>query len=382
MENPFRYGGVATGRYFADRETELAELTADMRGGQNVVIISPRRYGKTSLVFEAIDRVKHERVLIAYLDLFRTPTKERFADLLAAALHQGLVAPVERILQRAIDVFQHLPARPRVTINPDGTPSFEFASGEHARDLDQTIERLLELPGRVARDRKRRVALVLDEFQEVLGIDPHLPAVMRAVFQMQPEVAHVFLGSRQHLMRRVFTDENEPLYRLARPLPLGPIPNDEFAAFIRDRFAATRIAITDEAVTRVLGITGGHPHDTQELCYFVWAIARGEGVPATPDVVSRGLERVLDAEHARYITLWEAITPHQRLVLIALVREAGAVYSEAFRRRHRLGAASSVQRSLTSLVDRDLVEFTPPAAYQIPDPFFRNWIARFMTGSG
>ncbi|HEV2126707.1 MAG TPA: hypothetical protein VGW38_28445 [Chloroflexota bacterium] len=108
MENPFRYGEVARGTYFTNRRNELAELTADIRNGQNVVIISPRRYGKTSLVFQAIDDVRAGGALVAYLDLFRTPTLALFADHLATAIYDGLVAPFERVWQRALDFFQRL----------------------------------------------------------------------------------------------------------------------------------------------------------------------------------------------------------------------------------------------------------------------------------
>ncbi len=199
MQNPFRYGAIATGNYFADRVVELTELEADIRNGHNVVIISPRRYGKTSLVFRALEHLKQERILFAYLDLFRTPTKDRFADRLADSIYSGLVAPFERARHRALEIFRSLPTQPTVTINPDGTPSFQFGAAQHARDVDRTIESLLTLPGMIAAQRGRRIAVILDEFQEVVAIDPHLPALMRAVFQLQGGVAHVFMGSRRHL---------------------------------------------------------------------------------------------------------------------------------------------------------------------------------------
>ncbi len=107
--NPFRYGDVATGNYFTNRVHELAEVQDDIRNGQNIVIISPRRYGKTSLMVEAITRLRREHALVAYLDLFRAPTKDRFADLLATAIYDGLVNPVERAWQNAVDLFQKLP---------------------------------------------------------------------------------------------------------------------------------------------------------------------------------------------------------------------------------------------------------------------------------
>ena len=382
MQNPFRYGAIATGNYFADRVVELTELEADIRNGHNVVIISPRRYGKTSLVFRALEHLKQERILFAYLDLFRTPTKDRFADRLADSIYSGLVAPFERARHRALEIFRSLPTQPTVTINPDGTPSFQFGAAQHARDVDRTIESLLTLPGMIAAQRGRRIAVILDEFQEVVAIDPHLPALMRAVFQLQGGVAHVFMGSRRHLMQRVFTDENQPLYRLARPLSLRPIDVDDFATFIRGRFASTRKQVTDDTIDRVLAITEGHPNDTQELCYFTWAIAQAEGSPPTTGMVDRALNQVVEAEAARYTTLWEQLSVHQRLVLSALVVGGEGVFSEAYRRQHRLGSASSVQRSLDRLLERDLVELLPERRYRVPDVFLRAWITRLTSSNG
>ena len=107
--NPFRYGEVATGKFFTNRVRELAEVKADIHSGQNIVMISPRRYGKTSLIREAMQQLRSEGVLVAYLDLFRAPTKDRFADLLADAISRGLDNPVERIAQNVVDLFRKLP---------------------------------------------------------------------------------------------------------------------------------------------------------------------------------------------------------------------------------------------------------------------------------
>lgn len=352
----------------------------DIRNGQNIVIISPRRYGKTSLVMEAIHRLRREHVLVAYLDLFRAPTKDRFADLLAAAIYDGLVNPVERVWQNAVELFQKLPVQPKVTVGADGSPSFEFSAGQRSRDLDRTIEELLALPGKIATDRRRRVALVLDEFQQILEIDEHLPGLMRAVFQMQGEVAHVFMGSKRHLMHEVFTSRNQPLYKMAKPVVLHPIETVDFATFIRARCAETRQGIADDAVARILTITGGHPHDTQELCYFTWALAQGERIDVlTVTDVEQALAQVLDAEDAHYTTLWEELSAHQRLVLQALTDDASPIYSEDYRRRHRLGAAASVQRSMARLLSLEIAEEVAGTGYRIADVFLRAWIRR-LTG--
>jgi hypothetical protein len=374
--NPFRFGDVATGEHFTDRKAEIVELVRDLRSGQSVLVISPRRYGKTSLITAVLERVRKQHILVAYVDLLRTTTKERFANQLAAALYAGLTPAVERAVHRAGELFQSLPLRPKITLNQDGTPSFEFTAAPGTTDIDETIDRLLELPQQVASRRKRQAVLVLDEFQEIVVLDPELPARMRAAFQFQPDVAHVYLGSRQHLLRKVFTDANSPLYNSAKVFPVGPIPRDAFSRFLADRFASTGMGISDEAVSTLLSITHGHPHDTQKLGYFTWAAAEEEDIPADRDTVELALATAIATDTARYTELWDGLTTNQRRLLEAIGRAppSESVLSENFRTRHRLGQYATVERALDSLMERGLVEREGRDRVMIPDVFLVHWL--------
>lgn len=377
--NPFRYGGIARGLFFANREDELASLKSAISSGQNVVVVSPRRYGKTSLIDRAISQLRPQGVLVAYLDLFRTPTKQQLADDLAQALYDGLVSPLERAVRRAADFFSHLPVSPRLTITETGRPALDFTVFDRERDLDDVVAGLLELPGRIARERERQVALVIDEFQEVVAIDAALPALMRSVFQDQDEVSHVFLGSRRHLMEMLFMDKAEHLYRLARPMALGPIAPAKFARFIKRRFDASGVGVTKEVVDRVVALTRGRPYETQELCSFLWEIAREDGTMATGDVFDRALARLIEAESARYAAVWDGLSAHQRALVRALAAESSGVYSEAYRRRYKLGSASSVTTSMKALDAKELVEGTG-GTRELADPFLAEWLRRPAAG--
>jgi hypothetical protein len=374
--NPFRFGALALDDAFANREDEVAELTADIRNGQDVVVLAPRRYGKSSLAWRASRELAAGDVLVAQVDLMTAPTKERLAERLAESIYENVASPLERARERALAPFRGLRIQPTVTVDPnDGSFRFGFAIPPRREDTDATLERLLELPAELGAARGRRVALVLDEFQEIVELDRTLPTLLRSVFQRQPEVAHVYLGSRRHVMERIFNDENEPFWRSAKAIELGPIAAARFAAFIAARFEATGRGIEDEAVAWALARTGGHPYATQELCYFLWE----ETAPgATADLADaeRALAGVLRSEDAHFTLLWENASATQRLVLAALAADQpGRPFTAGYRRAHGLPAATNVQRALRALVERELVT-GEGGAYSIVEPFLSEWIRR------
>ena len=374
MANPFNFGDVALDEGFTDRERDLAELKADIRNGQNVVVFAPRRYGKSSLIWRAAQELAaSDEALVAQVDLMRVATKEQLASKLSLAIYEGIATPLLRARDRAARIFESLRVRPMVTVEPmTGNFSFSFTAGHEAADVDATLERLFELPAELAAERGKRVALVFDEFQEVVALDHHLPALMRAVFQMQPHVSHVYLGSKRSMMRTLFNDMNEPFWRSARQMELGPIPAAEFGAFIRRRFDSTGKRIDDRLTAEVLALTGCHPYGTQELCYALWEETEST---VADDALERAVDRALRAENAHFTYVWDTIPRTQRLVLQALATEPAArLLSEEYRARHGLPAASSVQRAVGELVEAELVARSGRGAYAIAEPFLAQWI--------
>jgi hypothetical protein len=372
--NPFRFGALALDEAFADRREELASLKQDALAGQDVVLLAPRRLGKTSLVWRVAQELIAERVLLAQVDLMTTPTLGRFAEKLAQAIHEDIASPLFRARER-LRVFQGLRITPAVSVNPeDASLSFTFTGAASTPDLLATVERLLELPGQLAGERGRRVALVLDEFQEVTAIDAGLPRLMRAVFQRQPEVAHIYLGSHRHAMENLFGDENEPFWRSARRMELGPIAPAQFAPFLAERFASTARPIDPTALGLLLEITQGHPYATQELCYFAWQ--RGSGGAVSKAQVHAALEDVLRSEDSHFTEVWDRLSSQQRTVLAALSREpAQRPLSGEYRRRHNLPTTASMQRALQSLSRSELIA-RRGGVTSISEPFLGSWLHR------
>jgi uncharacterized protein len=373
VDNPFSFGALALDEAFADREAELVELAGDIRNGRDVVIFAPRRFGKSSLVCRAIGALAADRVLVAQVDLMTTPTKESLAAALAKSIYEQVASTLERVRERAIAPFRGLQVQPTININPDdGSLSFSFGVAQRPAEIDATLERLLELPAELGGARRRRVALVIDEFQEIVGIDPDLPKLLRSTFQRQPEVAHVYLGSKQHVMERIFNDANEPFWRSAKSIELGPIPAAPFAEFIAARFRTGGRDVEPRLVDRLLARTGGHPYATQELCYFLWG-QTAAGKTASDTHLERALAAVLRSEHAHFSLLWDGASAVQKQVLRALAREPGHPFTVDYRARHDLPAATNVQKALRALAQREVVR-GEGGAYRIVEPFLAEWV--------
>jgi hypothetical protein len=305
----------------------------------------------------------------------KTPTKERLAEKLAASIYEDIASPLLKVRDRAAGIFRALRITPAMTLNSDGSVGFSFSAGHAAEDINGTLEHLLELPAQLGAERNRRVALIFDEFQEIVEIDSGLLPLLRSVFQEQPEVAHVYLGSKRHMMERIFNDENEPFWRSAKQIELGVIPRPAFAQFIRSRFEQTSRSVEDTVVDALLETTHSHPYGTQELAYALWEVT-AEGMTAARRHLNEALTRVLRSENAHFSVVWERASKAQRLLLGALAVDPGQPPLGAdYRRRHDLPGPSTVQRALEALVAGELAE-RHGNGYRIAEPFLAEWIVR------
>lgn len=377
IRNPFSYGDLVADESFTDRLDELAQLKRDIENGQNVALIAPRRYGKSSLVQAALSDLIGNGLLVVEVDLMATPTKERLAGKLAKAIDSD-IAPTVFKAKEHLRIFQSLRVAPIVTVDPGGAFSFSFSAARAPQEIDDTLERLLELPATVAADTGRRVVLYFDEFQEVTEIDRRLPALMRSVFQRQQHVSHVYAGSKRDMMHRLFTHENEPFYRSAKTMEIGVIPPALFAAFVRERFDASERGVSDDVLERLVAATRGHPYATQELAYALWEEVP-HGFTANADDLDHALRAVLHAEHAHFTLVWQKTTRPQKLLLQALAQEPGRPFSVAYRDRHGLPSSSHIQRAVAPLIDDELVVNEERGRYDIAEPFLREWILAYVS---
>jgi hypothetical protein len=378
MKNPFVYGEVVPGDAFTDREVELNRLVGDLAAGQKVFLISPRRYGKSSLVRQALAALARRGALTVEVTVSSYSSYLAFLEGYARAL-----AALETRWERARNWLTEAitSTRAEIRYEPEGAGPGRFAVAFPLAHTDRDINRLANeiyaLPGRLAAERKRAVVVALDEFQAVEGFNGgSVEHALRAAAQHQRLVGYVFAGSEPSLMEKMI-GPRRPFYKAGPVMRLEKIPADLFAQFVETRFARSGIRAEPGLGAAIVDVAGNLPYDVQRLAHETWDDARAAGARrATLEHLHATLARLLSEQETMFEAIWQRLTLAQRGVLRAVVLQGGReLLSADTRARHRLGGPSSIQASLVALMKQDLLLKEGPR-HVVVDSLLREWVAR------
>ncbi len=378
MDNPFVYGEVVPASAFVDRHAELKRLSADLLAGQKVFLISPRRYGKSSLIRRALAGVERAGGLTVEVTVSSYSSYLAFLEGYARA-----VLAAENRVSRAMawlrDAIGATRPEVRLEADPDGTSAVAvaFPAVRSARDVARLAPEVFALPARLADARGRRVVVALDEFQAIGGFNGgSVEEALRGAVQHQRRVGYVFAGSEPSLMEAMLGPKR-PFYKAGPVMRLEKVPGDLFATFIEQRFQKTGMRPEPGLGQAVVELAGGLPYDVQRLAHEVWDDSYTEGLRRVGlDALHQTLRRLLAEHEVFFEAAWQRLTLAQRGVLRALVLEEGrGLLSADARTRHRLGGASSVQASLGALQKQDVIT-READRYVVVDSLMREWIAR------
>lgn len=371
MGNPFHYGTPAEGEFFTGRADELSALVGRMTDGINVVVLSPRRYGKTSLLHAAQARLARRRPPAATLEVnvLRATGLATLAGMLTAGAYRLPGARWHRLRQAVPEFAKRLRVQPIVTFDPAGTPRFGFDTGLSAVDVEAVIGDVYAMLAEEAG--RRPAALVLDEFQAITRLGAGLPDVFKALADEHPSVSLVLAGSKRHLMEELVIEAHAPLFGMAQRITLGPIPRAEMVEFLRERAASGRRPFADGAAEHLVEVAGPVPNDIQHLAYEAYAGADHRIDVATVDAA---MGRAVEHEAALFAEHLGRLSPGQARVMVALASGPPAEpFGAAFARRVGLASASSVRKALQPLLaDEEVVE--GPDGLAVADPFFAAWL--------
>ena len=378
MNNPFVYGEVVPASAFVDREAELDRLVSDLRDGQKVFLISPRRYGKSSLVRQALRSAARGGALTVEVTVSSYSSYVAFLEGYARALVSS-----ESRLDRARSWLRELfvETRPEVRLEADAAGQSQlavsFPSVRSDREVSRLAQEVFALPGRIAETRRRRMAIALDEFQAIGGFNGgSVEHALRAAVQHQREAGYVFSGSEPALMERML-GRSRPFYKAGPVMRLQKIPADRFAQFIEAKFKATGMKAAAGVASAIVELAGNLPYDVQRLAHEVWDdVKAGGGRSVDLDTLHATLKRLLGEHDTLFEGTWQRLTLAQRGALRAAVLQDGReLLSADVRARYRLSGTSTVQASLSALVREDVLA-REGSRYVVVDSLFREWVAR------
>ena len=376
MKNPFVFGDVVRGEHFTNREEEIKELTLDLSSGQNILLFSPRRYGKTSLILKVLDKLKEEDVIPIYVDLFRITSVHTFIKIYTAAITKAAATKLEEAVRFLKTNFPTIV--PKVVIKTNEPAEFEFDFEAARKDIDKVLDDLYDLPQKIAARRKKQLVVVFDEFQEIAALNLPIERSLRAKIQHHDKVSYCFMGSKRHLLDELFLDKNKPLYRIAKSVPLGNIKPGKLKNFIRTRFKSVGMTIDDNLTEAILNITACHPYYTQQLCHEVFnaCISKKEIEPINLKDIDSAKDKCISAQSYAYSTIWDGLAGKQKDLILALaITPEASIYSQEFLTGHELGAAATVQTAVKALEKKGLLD-RQNGSYSISDIFFVEWIKR------
>ena len=376
--NPFVYGEVVTATAFADREGERDRLQRDLSEGQKVFLISPRRYGKSSLVRAVMKSLAAKRILTVEVTVAASSSYVAFLEAYAQALVSA-ETPVGKLQRWAAELFQSIRPETRFDARAGRSPRFSvgFPSVRTARDTARLAVEVFALPGRIAAARRQKMAIALDEFQTIAGFDGgSVEHALRAAVQEQRSVGYVFAGSEPSLMERMLTPRR-PFYKAGPVVRLEKIDERTFADFLDARFAASGLRTEQGLGAAIVELAENVPYDVQRLAHETWDDVKSAGrKSAGLEDLHLTLTRLLNQQHTVFEESWQRLTLAQRAVLRAIVLESGReLLSADVRARHRLPGASSVQSALAALVRQDIV-MKEQGRYLVNDSLYREWMAR------
>lgn len=377
MANPFKYGGIVSGADFCNRKREIEDITRAMQNSENLFLYSERRFGKTSLVKQALKKLPLNKFRWAYIDLWPTDSDVSFATTFAKAISESMSSSTDKLIEFAKIFFGHL--SPSISIDEEGKPKITFVfSGDYQTGLD--IEEILEVPPKISEKRKCKVVIVFDEFQQILEYDSdYIERRLRSSIQNHKNVSYIFLGSRKHLIQKMFLNKTHPLYRIGGHYPLKPINEKNWLPFIQKKFLEYNKNISDELIYSICHLTEGHPFYTQHLCHSLWELCK-ENTSITSQDINLAVNILLNRESYAYTTLWESIGKNQKRFLkgLALESEGVKTFSSEFFLKYGLRSASNVQRAAEGLLERDIID-RENGYFVIIDRFFKTWIKKIQS---
>ena len=372
MENkPFIFGVATSGDNFTDREKETERLLLNFRHGVNTILISPRRWGKTSLVQKVCRLAQSDKLKVVYLDIFSCRSDKDFYDAFAAAVLKHTSSKWDEWLENAKLFLSRI--SPKISMGPD--PMTDFSISLEMNPKSNDVDEILQLPEKIAQKQGCNIVVCIDEFQQIAEFKDSkiFQKRLRTVWQLQKSVSYCLFGSKKHLMNELFEKKSLPFYKFGDAIYLPKIGTPDWVSYICGRFEATGKRISKELAEKICRIVDNHSSYVQQLAWSVWMHTDGT---ATEQVLAAAYQDIIDQNTPLFEKQTESLTTYQMNFLRAVLE---GVYSEfatqEVLQKYRLGSSANVSIVKRALVKKELIEIEKRQVV-ISDPVLKVWLKK------
>ena len=369
MKSPFQFGSLAEKENFIDRVEDRALLKQLLMSGIHTMLISPRRWGKSSLVKAVGEELmaENDNVRVCYIDAFSISTETEFYRVFASRVMSCAASRFEKGIE---DMKKFITgAVPQLVIRDKVTEFVTFDMRFQPQEKDKF--EILELPEKIAVAKGLRIIVCIDEFQQLANIPqyPDMEGKMRSVWQQHHNVSYCFYGSKRHMMTDIFNDSSKPFYRFGQVIWLKKIEERYWVEFIVNAFARTGKSITTEQAIRICDVTKCHSWYVQQLSFFIW---NSTDTAVTEEIFNRALQRLIDTNAPMFQNDVEQLTASQKAMLQAVSHGNYQFAAEATKRMYTMGNANTIARNKRILQNKDYIE-QQGQKFSFVDPIFQLW---------
>lgn len=371
--NPFKIGVISPDEPFCNREKEIKDITNFIKNLTNVLIFSPRRYGKTSLVKKVLSEVKKGEYYTIYVDFFPITSAEDAITRFAVSTVSGLGKDVtiKGFADRLTKFFKRI--IPTIDVTPEG---FSFSVRfDRTSSVDFLLEDIFEGINRYLKTEKKKACIAFDEFQEITTLpeSKKIEGIMRGYIQEQKNASHLFVGSRRRILLSMFSQKDHPFYKSVMNYPLEKISKEKFIPYICQQFNNSGKDCSFDIAEDLFNYIEGHPYYVQKLSYFLWDITEKK---ANQDSLKKAKDYLLSAETNNFESIFQGLSSIQKRFLKAIATEStDKPYSKEFIIRYNL-SFGGLQKSLRVLLEKDLIEKDSAGIWRLTDPIMAKWLLK------
>ena len=373
MCKKFVYGVAVSDYNFIGREWETKRLLDNFKGGINVILMSPRRLGKTSLVKHVCNKLDNKDIITVYLDIFGCKSEYDFYNKLTAEVLKQTASKSELWFEEAKEFLYRL--TPKISFSPEPNSDFSISLGITPKT--HTPEEVLQMAETIAIKRKKRIVICIDEFQQIgeMANSKQIQARLRTVWQHQKHVSYCLFGSKHHLMSSIFLHRSMPFFQFGDTISLNKIATEDWVEYIVSHFADGKRTISHTLAEEICKFTENYSAYVQQLAWLVFTL-KEEGETVTENDVKQAENDLLATNDILFMQMIEPLSEFQlnflRAIASGIKKDFGL--SEV-REEYNLGSYSNITRLKTALLERDLIE-KKETELVITDPIFAKWLKR------